>query len=218
MELVSRTPVVAITGTTHGIGKAIVDTKHPERYAIMELNRPDSGTTLGDPSYLNMIIPLIVEDANVFVNNVYGGDTPEIGEDPNPQLTLFQQVLKAWSDDPTKTIINIGSGAARYASTPVTEPNVIRQRRYRQNKNALHVASEQAAYDYMHVRCRVSVIGLGYVRTQRTDFPRNANKAMMTPEEAAKYIWWVIDQPQNLRIPTLSVFAVGESGLIDTGR
>lgn len=46
---------------------------------------------------------------DVFVNNAYSNDSS--------QCDLFNSILMTWGDDPTKTIINIGSAVTEYTLT-----------------------------------------------------------------------------------------------------
>lgn len=208
--------LVAITGTSSGIGKAIADSP-PDQFETFGLNR-NGGPGLPDPNYMKAIFEyLYVIDPDVFVNNAYGGSGTEfvLGQDPNPQLSLFMSVLELWKGRPEKTIINIGSMAALYAPGKIdsSRPEAVEwHRRYRRNKEALLRASEQAAIDTNNVFCRVSAISPGYVLTERTAGPQHANVPKMLPVEFAEYVWWLIRQPQVIRIPHLSVYAVDLNG------
>ncbi len=199
---------VAITGTTWGIGAAVVAST-PAAYEIIGLDRAGEAG-MPDPTFMQNIMNVIVQtDPDVFINNAYGGGSPAMGADPNPQLTLFRNVLDLWRGKPSKTIINICSIAAYYAKVPVdTGAN-----QYRQNKFALLTASEQATLNCLTVRCRVSALSPGYVKTRRTDGERHQDYVMMEDTDAANYVWWLIQQPPGFRIPHLSVFAVNVEGI-----
>jgi hypothetical protein len=201
----SKVPIIAITGTSWGLGSAIL-AHAPTEWTIVRINRA-GGPGLPDPEFMrNVFWKLTQSGADVFVNNVYGGGSGQTGEDQNPQLSLFRGVLNMWRDDPSKTIINICSMASYFAQTPAgTGVDQV----YRQNKLALRNASEQATLDTENVKCRVIAFSPGYVLTARTE---GKPYVMLSAAEAARYVWWLIQQPQDIRIPHFAVFAVDKFG------
>lgn len=212
-----------ITGTNWGLGKAIEDLRPRGTYCTVGINRKEGKRGLPEVSFMETILKSVDEfDPAGFVNCAYGAYEVNLGEDPNPQLTLFREVLKRWQDKPKKIIINICSIAAYHERSMIIEHGPVEktqgavefQRRYRSNKAALLAASEQATLDVRNVRCRVSAISPGYVETRRTDTPKHAGNTKMTAEECARYVWWLIEQPNTIRIPHLSLFAVNERGYI----
>jgi hypothetical protein len=215
-------PYAVITGTRWGLGEALYSHR-PLNYYVGGLNRKEGhlGLPTGD-CMRDFLMEIRELNPDIFINCTYGAYDVALGEDPNPQLTLFREVLSLWQDDPSKTIINVCSIAAYHERSMIIEHGPVGQtrgavefqRRYRQNKAALLAASEQATLDVRNVRCRVSAISPGYVETKRTDTPKHANNTKMTAKDCAGYIWWLIQQPQTIRIPHLSVFAVNEGGYI----
>lgn len=173
---------VAVTGHTRGIGKAIADL-YPNSIGFSRVN----GYDISDPEVVSLIVEVVTKmNCDVFVNNAYNGTA---------QTTIFEQLLKHWNEDSSKTIVNINS------RTIYNGPN---QRQYTTDKKLLRSSAINAIRD-INRKCRVININPGYVKTDMTTDAHNKYN-MLTPEQLAQMIKWCLDQPQGIEIGELSVW------------
>jgi short-subunit dehydrogenase len=157
---------IAITGHTRGIGKALFDTLGVDNEVI-----GFSKSTGYDISTDRAKIVKESLDCDVFINNAYCGSS---------LLALFEDIFAYWKDDPSKSIVNVGSLAKH---SQVRKDGV--RTKYSINKKALSTASVDAVFRHF-CKCNVTCMNPGWVATWRaTDID---DKDKMTIQECADLI------------------------------
>lgn len=172
--------MIAITGHTRGIGKAIFDL-HSESIGFSRAN----GYDISEPEVVKQIVEIVSDmNCDVFINNAYSGDA---------QMLMFRRIYEEWKNNDSKTIVNINS------RTIYNKPN---NRQYTADKKILRSVAIEALNDVTR-KCRIININAGYVKTDRTS---KLSCNMLTPQQLADMIKWCLDQPQNIEVGELSVW------------
>lgn len=174
--------VVAITGHSTGIGKACWDLLQHDN--IVQGFSRSNGYDIDDTDR----IAYEARDATVFINNAW----TEHG-----QIQMFKTMLNLWSNQPSKTIINLGSRSA------FLNPDQTRRPDYTKSKKHL---LKETRYTSLHTdkKCRVSIVNPGFVDTNMA--AHNKGVAKMTPEYFAGVIKWIIEQPLDIEIGEIGIW------------
>lgn len=178
--------LIAITGHANGIGEAITDAASEKGHTVMGFDI-ETGDDINDPD-------IIVEQAklaDVFINNAYA---------PAAQTTLLQKMFAEWAEDPTKTIVTIGS-KAKYFPTGQSQltPNMVQ---YTLDKRIMDEIIKGFQF-YSNKKCRLITINPGFVDTNLT---KNLDKVMLTKEAIADAVMWTLEMPQDVEIGELSIW------------
>jgi short-subunit dehydrogenase len=167
---------VSVTGSSNGIGKAIVDLLQVTGYSVVEF---DIDTDISIP--LNRLY--IVDQSrtsDIFINNAWSS------EHPTSQNDMFSDILSEWNDDQTKHIINMGS-LMKYASMdPMDIHNA-----YRISKKNLYKQTMTAHLD-KNVKCKLSIAQPGFTETAFTEDFSDLGP-MMKPSQVAEQILNIIE-------------------------
>lgn len=163
----------AMTGHTSGIGQTLFEILSPNIVGFSK----SSGYDINRQECRQEIIRAIA-DCNVFINNAC---PPGFS-----QTVLFIDLVNVWKDDPTKTIVNVGSNIAN--------PDVILGRNrfdtlyYQAQKIALKEMTDRIR---PNVKCKIIYKNFGYVGTEKilqklsTKFP---DTPYISIEDACKII------------------------------
>jgi NADP-dependent 3-hydroxy acid dehydrogenase YdfG len=172
---------VAIMGHADGIGRAIADAFRARGAEVVGLP-PSSGNDL---SAHRERIAAAAADCDVFVN------APD-PHDPDTQIQLLFRLTRAWQGQ-DRTIVNLGSTAGERPVSGGADPHAVYMR-------ALDVASQQL-FNRADQRPRVVNI--------RPDVPDTApakdGQSRLSPEDVAKVVMWVIDQPRHVYISSVTL-------------
>jgi NADP-dependent 3-hydroxy acid dehydrogenase YdfG len=174
--------LIAITGHANGIGAAITDAASEKGHTIIGFDL-ETGDDINDTDS-------IIEQAkiaDVFINNAYA---------PGAQLLLLQKLFSLWHDDPSKTIINMGSKAKYF---PVGQ-NALTE--YTLQKRMLSEEFQRCQF-YSNKKCRLININPGFVDTAMTE---SMNIKKLTPEAIADAVTWALEMPQDVEIGELSIW------------
>lgn len=167
---------ISVTGSSNGIGKAIVELLQVTGYTVIEF---DIDTDISIP--LNRLS--IVDQSrtsDIFINNAWSSDHP------TSQNDMFSDILSEWNDDQTKHIINMGS-LMKYASMdPMDVYNP-----YRISKKNLYKQTMLAHLD-SSVKCKLSIAQPGFTETAFTEDFSDLGP-MMKPAQVAKQILNIIE-------------------------
>ena len=98
--------LIAITGHANGIGAAITEAASKKGHTVLGFDL-ETGDNINDPD--SIIEQVTLAEADVFINNAYA---------PGAQIVMLQKIFEEWRDDPTKTIINMGSKAKYFPGFP----------------------------------------------------------------------------------------------------
>jgi NAD(P)-dependent dehydrogenase (short-subunit alcohol dehydrogenase family) len=104
------------------------------------------------------------------------------------QTEILMHAYEAWKKDSTKYIINIGSRAY--------QPNISKGYMYATQKASLNHLANNLVYN-SDKQCRITTINLGLLNS--TDLPS------LTHEEVAKTVKYLIDLPQHIEIPEMTL-------------
>ena len=104
------------------------------------------------------------------------------------QTEILMHAYEAWKKDSTKYIINIGSRAY--------QPNISQGYMYATQKASLNHLANNLVYN-SDKQCRITTINLGLLNS--TDLPS------LTHEEVAKTVKYLIDLPQHIEIPEMTL-------------
>lgn len=160
--------IIAITGHTRGIGKAIAD--NLKGNTIIGLSR-SNGYEISDTQR----ILEAGKDADIFINNAYDGFY---------QRDLLEAFYNEWKDT-NKTIISIGSIVTDY---PRLERELDSQPwPYRDHKRALRDSFRKLIKEPHN--CRMALISPG---ATDTDMIRHHNVAKMNPVEVARAVRYAL--------------------------
>jgi len=185
---------ISITGHTKGIGKAIYDVLS-EEHDVIGFSR-SNGFNISDPR--KIFVASI--GCDVFINNAYIMDTKD-------QINLFNMFFEQWKDDPNKFIVNIGSKSKYYPYNP-NMPNLTANFRSGKGYNDNKTDLAEVTYDkqlFTSKKCRITNINPGYTNTDLV--ARLVNEVnMLTPEEVANTVKWVIEQPKHIEIGDLGIW------------
>jgi hypothetical protein len=159
---------IAITGHTAGIGKKLYERLHPDAIGF-------SLSTGYDIINTNDRKRIIVEskDCNVFINNA----PASFG-----QTLLFLELFQEWKNDPTKTIINVGSRIAEIKMLPTNRQDLLK---YQAEKLILKEMSNRVIG-----QCKVRYKWFGYVGTEKIlkKYPHFTEADYITEDQAADII------------------------------
>lgn len=133
---------IAITGHTSGLGKAFYDSYQGDRLGFSRSN----GFDIEHNSSRKMIAAASM-NCDVFINNAHFG---------NSQTDMLYDMYDLWHDDPSKTIINIGSNT----TSGIKSFSHI----YSAQKASLEKASEQL---YSNSKCNITLIRFGWLGTEK---------------------------------------------------
>ena len=167
---------VSVTGSSNGIGKAIVDLLLIKGYNVLQF---DIETDISIPQNRQTIVAQS-GTSDIFINNAWSS------EYPTSQADMFSDMLSAWNDDHTKHIINMGS-LMKYASMdPMDIHNA-----YRISKKNLYKKTMSAHLDES-VKCKLSIAQPGFTETAFTEDFADLGP-MMKPSQVAKQILDIIE-------------------------
>ncbi len=160
----------AITGHTRGVGRKAFEMLSPNIIGFSKTTGYDI-TKLADR--LNIVNES--RDCDVFINNATEG----FG-----QTQMFLDILDAWENDASKTIINVGS---RVAELPLLPESHRHLRQYHAEKLTLKELSLRYSNN---VKCRVVYRWFAYVGTEAilAKYPHFKQGDYITEEEAVKII------------------------------
>lgn len=189
---------IAITGHSKGIGKACFDMLSKE-HDVIGFSR-SNGFNIKEPE--NIITASV--GCDIFINNAYRFNTDD-------QLHLFNVFFNQWKDDPYKTIINIGSKSKYYPYNP-NMPQLTTNFRSSKNYNDAKTNLANEIYEkqlFTSKKCKVTNINPGYTNTDLT--ARLVDKVnMLTPEDVANTVKWIIDQPKHVEIGDIGIWHPSE--------
>jgi hypothetical protein len=159
---------VAITGHTSGIGKCIYNRLCPSAIGFSLSNGYDITLAIDRQR--------IIREANncdVFINNAPAG----FG-----QTLLFLELFQLWKNDPTKTIINVGSRIAEIKELPINRHDLLK---YQAEKLILKEMTSRVTGS-----CNIKYKWFGYVGTKKilTKYPHFTESDYITEEQAADII------------------------------
>ena len=172
---------VAVTGHTGGIGLAIAEAFRARGHEVLGLSR-STGYDLARP---DRIVEAAAE-CDLLVNNrhQYNDDS---------QLQVLFRMAERWSGQ-DKTIINLGSRAG--------ECYILgRQDAYSVYKHALDAACQQLS-NRSDPRPRVVNIRPGWVDT---DSVKGRQVPKLSPEDVARVVIWVVDQPAHVYVSSVTL-------------
>jgi len=174
---------VAITGTTGGLGSALVQAFQREYLfgEVIELNRPEYTVGLDESRLFNV-------DFDIFINNAYS--------DHNgfAQVELLYGLYEL-NKHRECHIINIGSVSGdgdRHKVYP-----------YGVHKAALEKASTQLSL--VDGPCKVSLVKPGRMNTKRTEHRKEYYR--IDPIIVARTVLWVATQPKEINVKSITVDA-----------
>jgi len=174
--------VIAITGHSTGIGKACWDLLQHDN--IVQGFSRSNGYDIDDTDRITKE----ARDATVFINNAWS----QFG-----QMRMFETMLNLWSNEPSKTIINLGSRSA------FLNPYETRRPEYTSSKRLLLKDTRHSSLR-TDKKCRVSIVNPGFVKTNMSAHNKDVN--MMTPEYIAGVIKWIIEQPIDIEIGEIGIW------------
>lgn len=178
--------LVAITGHANGIGAAITEALSEKGHTVIGFDL-ETGDDIRDADS-------IVEQAkmaDVFINNAYV---------PGAQIVMLQKIFEEWRDDPTKTIINMGSKAKYF---PVGHNQVTpAMAQYTLYKRMITEEFQRMQF-YSKKQCRLIGINPGFVDTEMT---KDLQILKLTPEAIADAVVWALEMPQEVEIGELSIW------------
>lgn len=178
--------LVAITGHAKGIGAAITEALNEKGHTVIGFDL-ETGDDIRDADS-------IVEQAktaDVFINNAYV---------PGAQIVMLQKIFEEWRDDPTKTIINMGSKAKYF---PVGHNQVTpAMSQYTLYKRMITEEFQRMQF-YSKKQCRLIGINPGFVDTEMT---KDLQTLKLTPEAIADAVVWTLEMPQDVEIGELSIW------------
>jgi hypothetical protein len=158
----------AITGHTSGIGKCMYN-RLSESAIGFSLS---SGYDIAVPFDRQRIITES-KDCDVFINNAPAGFS---------QTLLFLELLQAWRNDKTKTIINVGSRIAEIKMLPSDRQELLR---YQAEKLILKEMSSRIIS-----QCKVKYKWFAYVGTEKIlkKYPHFTESDYITEDQAVDII------------------------------
>jgi NADP-dependent 3-hydroxy acid dehydrogenase YdfG len=173
--------MIAITGHTSGIGRAIATWFATRDHHIRGF-AGSTGYDLAQPDTIDRIVTSSLE-VDVFINNAYHAMA---------QVDLLYALYHLWANDTSKTILTIssnsGDGTKNYPHP------------YAVYKNALDKAIEQL--QNTRPACRIMNLRPGYVDTARVS---HVQARKLAPSYVAEIVGWMVQQP--VLIKTLTVEA-----------
>lgn len=177
---------IALTGHTRGIGKSIskVLAKDHTVNGYSRTNGFDISSQDGRFDILKNCY-----NSDVFINNAYSS---------NAQTELFTLFFKNWMYDESKTIVNISS-QSKYPGQSVNWSG------YSAYKASLNHQAYLCAFKTDR-KCRIITINPGLVKTDLTSETQLTSKGMLSPEEVAQTVKYVIELPQHIEVGELSLW------------
>jgi NADP-dependent 3-hydroxy acid dehydrogenase YdfG len=172
------TKIIAITGTSSGLGAEIARFYTIKGWKVFDLNRPYFDITEPNMS--------IIPDFDVFVNNAYDET------DGFAQTDLLYKVYEQHKDRECM-IISVGSVSGdgdRHKVYP-----------YGAHKSVLEKASIQLSL--VENPCKVCIIKPGRMHTPMTEHRKEYYR--MPPSDVVKAIDFMIEQPKSITIKSLTV-------------
>lgn len=162
----------AITGHTGGIGKCAFNRLSPNIIGFSK----STGYDIKNPIDRKRIIKESI-NCDIFINNA----TDEFG-----QTLLFLELFQEWKNDPTKTIINVGSKIAeiKYGVTLL----------YSDTQDLLKYQAEKLILKEMSTRligrCKIKYKWFSYVGTEKIikKYPNFTEKDYITENQAVDII------------------------------
>ena len=158
----------SITGHTAGIGKRLYERLSPDAIGF-------SLSSGYDITNINDRRKIITEsrDCNVFINNATAG----FG-----QTLLFLELFQEWKNNPTKTIINVGSRITEIKLLPPNRQDLLK---YQAEKIILKEMSSRVIG-----QCNVKYRWFAYVGTERIlkKYPHFTESDYITEDQAANII------------------------------
>lgn len=138
----------SITGHTEGIGNRLYSILSPNAVGFSRSN----GYDINKKECRNKIIKES-KNSEIFINNAHS----EFG-----QTYILLDLVDAWKDDPSKTIINIGSRICEI-SLGSDRSELLK---YQAEKNSLKYTVE-TLHRYNNIKCKISYKWFGYVGTEK---------------------------------------------------
>ena len=177
-----------VTGTTRGLGRAIVHAleqrgyasevfnERPSGYEIVGLNRPEFDLVRSTSNHIK-------NDFDLYVINAHAGFE---------NVELLYDLFEANKDRECQIVI-IGSVSADGDRAYVN--------RYAVEKAAIDKAATQL--QLIDSACRVSVVKPGRMETEMTDHRKEYYR--MDPKIIAETVLWVASQPPLINVKTISI-------------
>ena len=158
----------AITGHTAGIGKCIYNRLFPSVMGYSLTTGYDITSAFDRRRIINESI-----NCDVFINNAPAG----FG-----QTLLFLELFQLWKNEPTKTIINVGSRIAEIKELPINRHDLLQ---YQAEKLILKEMTSRVTGS-----CNIKYKWFGYVGTKKilTKYPHFTESDYITEEQAADII------------------------------
>jgi NADP-dependent 3-hydroxy acid dehydrogenase YdfG len=172
---------IAITGHTKGIGKAIFDYLLDNNYDIAGYSR-SNGWNIDNYQHCAKEI----SKYDCFINNAYSF------ANGYSQTELLREVWKSWKDDPSKTIITIGSYGTEFTQR--------RDHPYTIHKHALDQTVKQlraAAVNPHMVNIRPSWVDVARVATFK--------EPKVAPQSIADTVEFVLKNRDDFRVYDISL-------------
>lgn len=126
-------PIVAITGHTAGIGKAMAEYFTARDYYVIGFSRSNGYDISKEQGRLRIVDE--AKSADIFVNNAYNFKTDDTG-----QTMLLYSMTKEWESQ-SKLIINVSSIGGDFASNNVPY-NINKSHQDRHLKNVSHTTKK----------------------------------------------------------------------------
>jgi len=160
----------AITGHSQGVGKRAFERLSPN---VIGFSR-STGYDINDSVVRKRIVDLSL-DCDIFINNA---------TDNFAQTYMFLDIMEAWHDNPTKTIINVGSRIAEVRTVPESHRHLSY---YHAEKSALKQFSTQYS---MTAKCKISYRWFAYVGTEKIirKYPHFTASDYITEDQAVDII------------------------------
>jgi hypothetical protein len=160
----------AITGHTEGIGRRAFERLNPNIIGFSRSAGYDINDKLDRLKIVNQS-----RNCDIFINNA---------TENFAQSYMFLDMLDIWYDDPTKTIINVGSRIAELTTLPASHQHL---RYYHAEKLAVKQLSNQYA---VTARCKIVYRWFAYVGTAKilAKYPNFKENDYITEDQAVDII------------------------------
>lgn len=180
---------LAITGHTDGIGSAVVDILK-DQYIIVGMSRATEHQLTKESTVEKVFTDS--KDCDIFINNAVCRDRQEL---------LFKKFYSNWKSDASKHIVNINSKLR--LKVPNNENDRAVHNYYTRSKHKLHRAWMDVLHDTGR-KCKISNISPGFVDTKLVSYVHLPDGMKLDRYEVAKYIKWVLEQPEIIELGELS--------------
>lgn len=184
---------ISMTGHTKGIGSQIYYALEND-YSVIGFSRTN-GYNIMKPSTCKRILEES-KDCDIFINNAYV---------PESQNRLLHMFYKEWENQP-KHIINIGATSPDYPLY-FGQNGFDEWMPYVSDKARLDYQSQNLSSRWKRGMCRVTNIRPHFVNTSAIDEHNRDSDKILTPQDVAYMVKWVIEQPVSIQIRRLDFCA-----------